>query len=79
MKVWTVDRPGPIDTRPLRRSDRAVPTPGPGLAMIIIGFLYDFWLIPIGLFVLMGARAEEQAARQRPDKERATNQADVIS
>jgi hypothetical protein len=47
--------------------------------MIIIGFLYDFWLIPIGLFVLMGARAEEQAARQRPDKERATNQADVIS
>lgn len=35
-----------------------------GLAMVAIGFLYDFWLILIGLFVLMGARAEEEAARQ---------------
>ena len=38
-----------------------------GLAMIVVGFFYDFWLVLIGLFVLMGARAEEEAARHRPD------------
>jgi len=35
-----------------------------GTAMVVVGFLYDFWLILIGLFVLVGARAEEEAARQ---------------
>lgn len=30
--------------------------------MILIGFLYDFWLILIGIFVLLGASAEEQGA-----------------
>lgn len=30
-------------------------------AMILIGFFYDFWLILIGIFVLLGASAEEQA------------------
>lgn len=38
-----------------------------GMAMIVVGFLYDFWLILIGLFVLMGARAEEEAARHASD------------
>jgi Zn-dependent protease len=31
-------------------------------AMILLGFFYDFWLILIGIFVLLGASAEEQAA-----------------
>jgi len=31
-------------------------------AMILLGFFYDFWLILIGIFVLLGATAEEQAA-----------------
>ena len=31
-------------------------------AMILVGFFYDFWLILIGIFVLLGASAEEQAA-----------------
>ncbi len=31
-------------------------------AMILLGFLYDFWLILIGIFVLLGSSAEEQAA-----------------
>jgi propanol-preferring alcohol dehydrogenase len=30
MIAWEVGRPGPIDTRPLRRVDRPVPEPGPG-------------------------------------------------
>ncbi len=34
-----------------------------GTALILVGFFYDFWLILIGLFVLLGARAEEEAAR----------------
>jgi propanol-preferring alcohol dehydrogenase len=34
MKVWVVDTPGPIDTKPLRRIDRPVPVPGPGQVRI---------------------------------------------
>jgi propanol-preferring alcohol dehydrogenase len=34
MLAWEVDRPGPIATRPLRRVDRAVPTPGPGELLV---------------------------------------------
>jgi len=34
-----------------------------GVAMIAVGFLYDFWLCLIGLFVLLGASAEVQAVR----------------
>ncbi len=30
MQAWAVGRPGPIDSGPLRRVDRAVPTPGVG-------------------------------------------------
>jgi alcohol dehydrogenase, propanol-preferring len=30
MQAWAVDVPGPIDTHPLRRIDRAVPVPAPG-------------------------------------------------
>jgi propanol-preferring alcohol dehydrogenase len=30
MRTWAVERPGPIDTRPLRPVTRAVPEPGPG-------------------------------------------------
>lgn len=30
--------------------------------MIVAGFTIDFWLIPIGVFVYLGAGAEEQAA-----------------
>jgi len=36
-----------------------------GMVMLVVGFLYDFWLLLIGLFVLMGARAEEGAARHQ--------------
>jgi hypothetical protein len=31
--------------------------------MIAVGFLYDFWLCLIGIFVLLGASAEVQAVR----------------
>jgi len=37
-----------------------------GVAMVIVGFVYDVWLLLIGLFVLVGARAEEEAARHPP-------------
>ena len=38
------------------------------LGMIVIGFGYDVWLVLIGLFVLLGANAEQQAALGRgPD------------
>jgi propanol-preferring alcohol dehydrogenase len=30
MKAWAVDKPGPIDSHPLRRVDRSLPIPGPG-------------------------------------------------
>jgi hypothetical protein len=40
------------------RTDRYV-----GTALILVGFGYDFWLILIGIFVLLGARAEEEAGR----------------
>ncbi len=36
MKVWAVDRPGPIDTGPLACIDRAVPEPGPGEVRIAV-------------------------------------------
>jgi Zn-dependent protease len=39
-----------------------------GMAMVVAGFLYDFWLILIGIFVLIGARAEEEAARHPPSR-----------
>ncbi len=37
-----------------------------GTALVVVGFLYDVWLMLIGLFVLLGARAEEEAARHPP-------------
>ena len=37
-----------------------------GLSMIVIGFVLDFWLILIGIFVILGANAEESSARQTP-------------
>jgi Zn-dependent protease len=33
------------------------------LAMMVVGLLYDIWLLLIGMFVLLGAQAEEEAAR----------------
>jgi propanol-preferring alcohol dehydrogenase len=36
VKVWAVDRPGPIDTGPLACIDRAVPEPGPGEVRIAV-------------------------------------------
>lgn len=33
------------------------------LAMIVVGISYDIWLVLIGIFVLLGSRAEELAAR----------------
>jgi Zn-dependent protease len=36
-------------------------------AMVVVGLFYDVWLVLIGLFVLLGANAEEQAARHSPD------------
>lgn len=35
-----------------------------GLAMIAIGFVLDFWLILIGIFVILDANAEEGSARK---------------
>jgi len=35
--------------------------------MMIVGFFYDLWLIVIGMFVFLGARAEEQAAQRAGD------------
>jgi propanol-preferring alcohol dehydrogenase len=34
MSAWAVDRPGPIDAKPLRRIDRVVPVPGHGQVRI---------------------------------------------
>jgi propanol-preferring alcohol dehydrogenase len=34
MAVWAVERPGPIDSRPLRQVRRAVPSPGPGEVLV---------------------------------------------
>jgi alcohol dehydrogenase, propanol-preferring len=34
MAVWAVDRPGPIDERPLQQVRRAVPSPGPGEVLV---------------------------------------------
>lgn len=33
------------------------------VAMMVVGFFYDFWFLFIGIFVYLGARAEEEAAR----------------
>jgi len=33
------------------------------VTMMVVGFFYDFWLLLIGIFVYLGARAEEEAAR----------------
>lgn len=40
-----------------------------GVAMVAAGFLVDIWLVLIGMFVLVGARAEEEAARHPPRRE----------
>jgi propanol-preferring alcohol dehydrogenase len=34
MAVWAVERPGPMDSRPLRQVRRAVPSPGPGEVLV---------------------------------------------
>jgi Zn-dependent protease len=34
-----------------------------GALMVAVGLFYDFWFVLIGLFVLLGSRAEEEAAR----------------
>ncbi len=36
MDVWAVGRPGPVDTGPLRRVERDVPTPGPGQVRVAV-------------------------------------------
>lgn len=36
MTVWAVDRPGPADSGPLRRVERAVPEPGPGQVRVAV-------------------------------------------
>lgn len=33
------------------------------ISMIVVGFVYDLWLVIIGFFVLLGANAEDQASR----------------
>jgi propanol-preferring alcohol dehydrogenase len=30
MKAWAVNTPGPVDSKPVRRVERSIPTPGPG-------------------------------------------------
>lgn len=34
MRAWVVDRPGPVDSRPLLQVERDVPTPGPGEVLV---------------------------------------------
>ncbi|MEV0668207.1 zinc-dependent alcohol dehydrogenase family protein [Actinomadura luteofluorescens] len=34
MRAWVVERPAPIETGPLRRADREVPSPGPGELLV---------------------------------------------
>jgi len=34
MRAWAVEKPGPMDTRPLRMVERAVPEPGPGEVLV---------------------------------------------
>ncbi|MEI2731890.1 MAG: zinc-dependent alcohol dehydrogenase family protein [Dermatophilaceae bacterium] len=34
MRAWTVDRPGPVDSAPLRLVERPIPTPGPGEVLV---------------------------------------------
>ncbi|MFC4056350.1 zinc-dependent alcohol dehydrogenase family protein [Actinomadura syzygii] len=34
MRAWTVETPGPIASGPLRRADRATPSPGPGELLV---------------------------------------------
>src|SRR6516165_1537555 len=34
VKAWSVQKPGPIGSRPLRCAERAVPDPGPGQILI---------------------------------------------
>ncbi len=36
MRAWIVDRPGPIEDRPLRLVDRPVPEPGPGEVLVAV-------------------------------------------
>ena len=48
-----------------------------GVAMVVVGFLYDVWLMLIGFFVLLGARAEEEAARHPPRPESHTTDHDI--
>jgi propanol-preferring alcohol dehydrogenase len=36
MRAWAVDRPGPIDSHPLRRVDRPIPVPGPGQVRLAV-------------------------------------------
>ena len=54
-----------------RRQDRLTATRQAGriarvlaFALIVAGITYDFWFVIIGIFVYMGASAEEQAARR---------------
>lgn len=37
-------------------------------AMVVVGLFYDFWLVLIGLFVLMGSNAEMENARREHHK-----------
>ncbi|HYA69099.1 MAG TPA: site-2 protease family protein [Acidimicrobiales bacterium] len=57
-----------------RREDRATATHQAGTiarvlatVMIVGGLFYDFWLVLIGIFVYLGATAEEQAAMMERD------------
>jgi propanol-preferring alcohol dehydrogenase len=36
VRAWIVDRPGPIEDRPLRLVDRPVPEPGPGEILVVV-------------------------------------------
>ena len=45
--------------------------------MVVAGFLCHFWLILIGVFVLMGARAEEEGARHPPRRKRRATDQDI--
>lgn len=62
LRAWLERRRDPLTaTRLAGRIARWI-----AVAMLVAGLFYDFWLIFIGIFVLLGASAEEQeAARSR--------------
>ncbi len=62
LRAWlSRTRPRPVATAQAARVARVL-----GVVMMVIGVLYDFWLLLIGFFVILGAGAEVSATRRPP-------------